>query len=134
LIYLDKDYNSNYYNFFNVYGFRNDTTIPELKTPLIFCKNYITYKNSLDELTTFRLDYDNSLSTKEDRTITDIYFKIKKGYQYEVDLPVRLPNSVYEKIRSNTMIKYNDGLYRILGIEGHDVSGKEEATLKLLSI
>ena len=134
LIYLDKDYNSNYYNFFNVYGFRNDTTIPELKTPLIFCKNYITYKNSLDELTTFRLDYNNELSTKEDRTITDIYFKIKKGYQYEVDLPVRLPNSVYEKIRSNTMIKYNDGLYRILGIEGHDVSGKEEATLKLLSI
>lgn len=134
LIYLDKDYNSKYYNFFNVYGYKNDTTIPELKTPVIFCKNYITYKNSLGQFTTFRLDYDNELSTKDDKTITDVYFKIKRGYQYEVDLPVTLPNHVYEQIRSNTLVKFNDGLFRILGIEGHDVSGSEEATLKLLSI
>ena len=134
LIYLDKDYASKMYNFFNVYGYKNDTTIPELKTPLIFCKNYIQYKSSLGELMTFRLDYDNTLSTKTDRTITDIYFKIKRGYQYEVDLPVTLPNQIYDKIRSNTLAKFNDGLFRILGIEGHDVSQKEKATLKLLSI
>lgn len=134
LIYLDKNYNSKYYNFFNVYGYKNDTTIPEKKTPLIFCKNYIQYKNTLGELTTFRLDYDNTLSTKTDKTITDVYFKIKKGHQYQVNLPVTLPNQVYEKIRSNTLIKFNDGLFRILGIEGHDVSGKDEATLKLISM
>ena len=134
LIYLDKDYNSKYYNFFNVYGFVNDTKTPELKAPIIFCKNYIRYKNSLGQLTTFRLDYDNSSSTNLDKTITDVYFKIKKGYQYEVDVPVTLPNHVYEQIRSNTLVKFNDGLFRILGIEGHDVSGREEATLKLLSI
>lgn len=134
LIYLDKDPITKMYNFFNVYGFKNDTTIPELKTPLIFCKNYIQYKSSLGDLMTFRLDYDNTYSTKTDRTITDIYFKIKRGYQYEVDLPVTLPNQIYEKIRSNTLIKFNDGLYRILGIEGHDVNQGEKATLKLLSI
>lgn len=134
LIYLDKNYNSKYYNFFNVYGYKNDTTIPEKKTPLIFCKNYIQYKNTLGELTTFRLDYDNTLSTKTDKTITDVYFKIKKGHQYQVNLPVTLPNQVYERIRSNTLIKFNDGLFRILGIEGHDVSGKDEATLKLISM
>lgn len=134
LIYLDKNYNSNYYNFFNIYKFRNDTTIPENKAPLIFCKNYITYKNSLGELLTFRLDYDNELSTKTDKTITDIFFKIKKGYQYEVDVPVTLPNDVYFKIKSNSLAKFNDGLFRILGIEGHDASGTDEATLKLISI
>lgn len=134
LIYLDKNPQTKMYNFFNVYGFKNDTEIPELKTPLIFCKNYIQYKSTLGDLMTFRLDYDNTYSTPTDRTITDIYFKIKRGYQYEVDLPVTLPNQIYEKIRSNTLIKFNDGLFRILGIEGHDVNQGEKATLKLLSI
>lgn len=134
LIYLEKNPDNKMYNFFNVYGYKNDTTIPELKTPLIFCKNYIEYKSSLGDKMTFRLDYNNELSTKNDKTITDIYFKIKRGYQYEVDVPVTLPNYIYEQIRSNTLVKFNDGLYRILCLEGHDVSMKGEGTLKLLSL
>lgn len=134
LIYLDKNPETKRYEYFNAYGFKNDTTIPELKTMLFFCKNYITYQNSLGQLTTFRLDYDNSLSTKTDRTITDIYFKIKRGYQYEVDLPVTLPNQIYEQIRSNTLVKFNDGLFRVLAVEGFDVEQKESATLKLISL
>lgn len=134
LIYLDKNPNTKMYNFFNVIGYKNDTEIPEKKTALIFCKNYLTYKNSLGDLTTFRLDYDNELSTKNDKTITDIFFRIKKGYQYEVDLPVTIPNEMYSRIKSNTMVKFNDGLYKVLGIEGHDVNNVEEATLKLISL
>lgn len=134
LIYLDKNLTSNMYNFFNVYGYKNDTEIPEKKASLIFCKNYLTYKNSLGDITTFRLDYDNELSTENDKTITDIFFRIKKSYQYEVDLPVALPNQIYNKIRSNTLVKFNDGLYQTKGIEGHDVLQSDKATLKLLSI
>jgi hypothetical protein len=134
LIYLNNDTTYGQYKFFNVFKYRNDTTIPEYKAPIIFCRNYITYKNSLGIPTTFRLDYDNSLSTKTDRTITDIFFDIKKGYQYEVDIPVTLPNDIYSKIKSNSLVKFNDGLFKVIGIEGHDAFNKEEATLKLISL
>lgn len=134
LIYLDKDKVSGMYNSFNIQRYINDTTIPEVKAPVMFCKNYIEYVSSLGQENIFRLDYNNKLSTKTDRSITDIFYKIKKGYQYSVEVPVRLPNDIYHKIRSNTMVKFNDALFRVIGIEGHDVNGKNEATLKLISL
>ena len=134
LIYLDRNPYTKMYNYFNIVGYRNDTTIPEVKAPLLFCKNYIQYYNTQNQMMTFRLDYDNELSTKDDKVITDVYFKIKRGYQYGVNIPVRLPNYIYQRIKSNTLVKFNDGLYRVLGIEGHDVTGKDEATLKLISL
>lgn len=127
LIYLTGDY-------LNVYKYRNDTTIPEFKASLPFCRNYLEYKNSLGDDMIFRLDYDNRLSTKNDRTITDTYFKLKRGYQYSVEVPVTLPNHVYQQIRSNTLVKFNDGLYSVLSIEGHDVDGRNNATLKLITL
>ena len=134
LIYLDKDPNSHLYNYFNVHGYKNDSLIDEVKAPLLFCKNYITYKNNLNLYKTFRLDYDNELSTKTDQTITDVFFNIRKGHQYEVDVPVKLPNAIYESIRANTLVKFNDALFKVVGIEGHDVSMNDEATLKLLTL
>jgi hypothetical protein len=134
LFYLSKDPKSKLYDYFEVQRYRNDTTIPEVKAPLIFCKNYITYKNSLDKMITFRLDYDNELSTETDKAITDIFFNIKKGTQYEVDVPVTLPNEIYNKIRANTLVKFNDAIFRVLGIEGHNVKMNDKATLKLITL
>ena len=134
LIYLDRDADTRLYNWFNVHGYKNDSTIDEIKAPLIFCKNYMTYKNNLNVYKTFRLDYDNELSTKTDQTITDVFYNITKGHQYEVDLPVKLPNNIYESIRSNTLVKFNDALFKVIGIEGHDVSMEDEATLKLITL
>lgn len=134
LFYLSKDPRSKLYDYFEVQRYRNDTTIPEVKAPLIFCKNYITYKNSLDKMITFRLDYDNELSTETDKAITDIFFNIKKGTQYEVDVPVTLPNEVYNRIRANTLVKFNDAIFRVLGIEGHNVKMNDKATLKLITL
>ena len=122
------------YDFFNVHGYKYDSLIDEVKAPLLFCKNYLTYKNNLNVYKTFRLDYDNELSTKTDQTITDVFFNIKKGSQYEVDVPVTLPNDIYESIRSNTLVKFNDALFKVLGIEGHNVAMKGEATLKLITL
>lgn len=134
LFYLSKDPTSKLYDYFEVQRYRNDTTIPEVKAPLIFCKNYITYKNSLDKMITFRLDYDNELSTDTDKSITDIFFNIKKGTQYQVDIPVILPNDIYSKIRANTLVKFNDAIFRVLGIEGHNVNMNSKATLKLITL
>lgn len=134
LFYLDKDPNSKICNYMEVQRYRNDTTIPEVKAPLIFCKNYITYKNSLGQMMTFRLDYNNELSTETDKTITDIFFNIKNGTQYEVDVPVILPNDIYNRIRANTLVKFNDAIFRVLGIEGHNVNMNDKATLKLITL
>ena len=134
LFYLSKDPNTKFYDYFNVQRYVNDTTLPEVKAPIIFAKNYIVYKNNLNVINTFRLDYNNELSTDTDRTITDIFFNIKKGSQYEVDIPVTLPNDIYGKIRANTLVKFNDGLFRVMGIEGHNVNGNGQATLKLITL
>ena len=134
LVYLDKNPDTKLYEYFNVHGYKNDSTIDEVKARMIFCKNYITYKNTLGQYKTFRLDYDNSMSTKSDFTITDVFYNITKGSQYEVDVPVKLPNTIYEQIKVNTLVKFNDGLFKVMGIEGHDVSMQEEATLKLMTL
>lgn len=134
LIYLAKDPDTMLYDYFNIQGFKNDTEISEVKAPLIFCKNYITYKNALGGYDTFRLDYNNTLSTENDKTITDLYFNINTSQQYEIDVPVKLPNDIYAKIKANTLVKFNDGLYRVMGIEGHNVNMNDEATLKLITL
>lgn len=134
LFYLAKDPDTRLYDYFNVQRFRNDTEIPEVKAPVMFAKNYLQYKNNMGKLNTFRLDYDNSMSTENDKTITDIFFNIKKGTQYEVDVPVTLPNEVYGRIRANTLVKFNDGLFRVMGIEGHNVNMNGAATLKLITL
>ena len=134
LIYIDRDPNSQVVNYFNVVGYRNDTQIPEIKTPLIFAKNYTVYDSQLGQRKIFRLDYDNSESTKSDETITDVFFNIKKGTQYEVDVPVALPNDIYAKIKANTLVKFNDCLFRVLGIEGHNIDMSDKATLKLITL
>lgn len=134
LIYLDRNPQTNTIDYFNVLAYKEGTTLPEIKCPLLFCKNYINYKTSLNTTTTFRLDYNNSLSTDTDETITDVFFNIKKGAEYEIDLPVTLPNEIYAKIKANTLVKFNDGLFRVMGIEGHNVNMAGEATLKLITL
>lgn len=134
LIYLTKQDNSDWYDYFNVVRYKNDTQIPETKAPIIFCRNYYKYKSSLNENMTFRLDYNNSLSTKTDQCITDLYYNITTADKYRVEIDVILPNHVYSTIKANTLFKFNDGLYRIESIEGHQVNMNEKATLKLISL
>lgn len=134
LIYLTKPNNSPWYDYFEVVRFKNDTQIPETKAPIPFCRNYYTYKNSLNQDMIFRLDYDNTLSTSNDQCITDLYYNITTADKYRVEIDVILPNQVYSNIRANTLFKFNDGLYRIEGIEGHQVNMNEKATLKLISL
>lgn len=133
-IYMSKDPDSGLYEYFNIVGKQNDSQLTEVKAPLLFCKNYITYKNEFGELETFRLDYDNTWSTKTDKTITDKFYSINSTQQYEIELGVKLPNDVYNKITTNSLVKFNDGLYRVMGIEGHDIEMEDEATLKLITL
>lgn len=134
LIYLTRLGNTPWYDYFEVVRYKNDTQIPETKAPIPFCRNYYTYKSSLNQDMVFRLDYDNSLSTSNDQCITDLYYNITTADKYRVEIDVILPNHVYSQIKANTLFKLNDGLYRIEGIEGHQVNMNEKATLKLISL
>lgn len=134
LVYVKRDPDTNMIDYVNVQGYKDDTQIPEIKAPLFFVDNNIRYKSNLGVYKTFRLDYNNSGSTKNDETITDVFFNIKKGTQYEVDIPVTLPNDIYSRIKANTLVKFNDCLFRVLGIEGHNVNMSDSATLKLITL
>ena len=134
LVYLKRDPDTNMIDYVNVQGYVDDTTIPEIKAPLFFVDNYLTYKSSLGVYKTFRLDYSNTDFKLDDESITDIFFSIKRGTQYEVDVPVTLPNDIYSKIKANTLVKFNDCLFRVLGIEGHNVNMSDSATLKLITL
>lgn len=134
LIYLDRNPDTGLVNHFWITKENNDTHMPENVMPILFCKNAITYESNLGIRKTFRLDYDNTESTDADETITDVFFNIKKGTQYSVELPVTLPNDIYAKIKANTLVKFNDCIFRVLGIEGHNVEMSDSATLKLITL
>lgn len=134
LVYLKRDPDTNLIDYVNVQGYKDDTQIPEIKAPLFFVDNQLTYKSSLGTYKTFHLDYSDTEFGKEDESITDVFFAIKRGTQYEVDVPVTLPNEIYSRIRANTLVKFNDCLFRVLGIEGHNVNMADTATLKLITL
>lgn len=54
--------------------------------------------------------------------------------QYEIDVPIKLDNYKYNAIKPSTLIEFNNSLFKVQKIEGHDVSGNENATLTLLSL
>ena len=68
------------------------------------------------------------------KTITDIFFNLRLQTGYQIDVPIKLPNNLYAKINSGTLVKFNDGLYKIRDVDGHDVAEQEDATLSLLTL
>lgn len=79
------------------------------------------------------LDYDITNSGGK-ATITDTFFRIQVQSGYEINVPVKLPNDVYRRINSGTLIKFNDGLYKVSKIEGHDVKEQDYATITLITL
>jgi hypothetical protein len=84
----------------------------------------------------FMLDYnpDDELKRQNIKNITSAFFDIRMSNSYQVDLPVILPNHMFKKLKASTLVKFNDGIYRLKMIEGHAVAEDGEATLSLLSM
>ena len=140
LIYVDRNPASMMVNSFSIkvvdssMPSSSTSYVPKFAMNMLLCNNYITYRSNLGVMKTFRLDYNNSESTESDETITDVFFNIKKGTQYSVEVPIKLPNDVYSRIKANTLVRFNDCLFRVIGIEGHDVNISDTATLKLITL
>lgn len=145
------DYTMRFFYLYNRKDIVNNNLIPRMnyieikgdKTfRLLIVDNQLwTYQRnnngSLTEKKLIMLDYDNtSDNTYEgrDKTITDMFFNINMDDYYQVDIDMIIPNHIFNQIKSNTKILYNDGLWSVIEIDGHSVQEDEPATLSLKSL
>ena len=136
-IYLSKDIITSRSKYIEVQKYTGDTTNTRIMTKLPLVTNYLESKDNLNVTHKFKVDYNNSPTNTRnglDKTITDSFFNITKPDVYQVDVDVALPNHIFSKMRSNTLVKFNDGLFRVVKVEGHDISMESTGTLSLISL
>lgn len=136
-IYISRDINTKRSKYIEVQKFTGDTQNTKILTKLPLVVNYLESKDNSNVVHKFKLDYNNSPSNTNngnDKTITDAFFRITMPDSYQVDVEVALPNHIFSKLRSSTLVKFNDCLFRIVKIEGHDITMEDTGTLSLLSI
>lgn len=132
--FLSKDLDTTLYKY--IYFKYDEVNGREMFCKLLLPTNFIITKQSQGDRY-YMLDYDNSPSNTDGgkkKTITDIFFNLNVQGGYEVEIPIKLPNSLYNKINSSTLVKFNDGLYKVKSIEGHDISQTEDATMTLVTL
>lgn len=103
-------------------------------TRLLLPSNYIESNTTNGTKRLYMLDYNNSAMDNRRKTITDIFFNLRVQSGYQIDIPIKLSNNLYKRINAGTLIKFNDGLYKVMSIDGHDVMEQEDATLSLLTL
>lgn len=81
----------------------------------------------------YYLDY-NKMRNKTQKGITDKFFDENINGGYQIDVPIKLSNQQYADVNAGTLFKFNDGLFKIKSIEGHDVNKEDDATLSLLTL
>lgn len=99
--------------------------------------SYQTTGNTIKESKSIMLDYDNSEANTydgRDKTMTDTFFNINLNNSYQVDIEAILPNHIFYDIKANSKIIFNDGLWNVKEIDGHNVQENDEATISLLSL
>jgi RNA recognition motif-containing protein len=75
-----------------------------------------------------------NLSYKDtERSILTEYFQISPMLSSNyVKVDVYLTPKEFESIKNGALVKFDDDLYYVAEIQGHDPSGKNETTLKLI--
>lgn len=143
------DYTMRLFYLFNRKKYQNNTLLPldnyiqidgDKSFRLLIVDNQLwTYKsqgNGMQESKALMLDYDNSGTNTydgRDKTLTDTFFNINMKDYYQVDIDMIMPNHIFNQIKSNTKIMFNDGLWSIIEIDGHSVQEDSECTLSLKS-
>lgn len=106
-------------------------------TRLLIPSNYIETEPIDNTFRRYMLDYNNSPKSTNNgdwKTITDVFFNLQVQSGYEINVPIKLSNDLYTKINGGTLVKFNDGLYKVKQIDGHDVTEQDDATLTLLTL
>lgn len=130
LFFLGKNINTLMYNYIE---FKYDEVDGVDKTArLVLPSNSMVTKQTSGNRE-YLLDF-NKVVNERRKSITDIFFNIFIQSGYQVDIPVKLDNITYGKIKAGTLIKLNDGYYKAKAIEGHDVSEQNFATMSLLTL
>lgn len=128
--FLSKNVNTTKYNYIDFIYDKRDGR--DINCRLVIPSNEIVTKQYNGDNSSYLLDY-NKTATKK-RTITDIFFNLREQSGYQIDVPIKLTNHMYNQINGATLVKFNDGLYKVKSIEGHDVSQQNDATLSLLTL
>ena len=108
-----------------------------LNCRLVIPSNSIETKQSDGNKRYYMLDYNNTVQNTDNgkrKTITDIFFNLHVQTGYQIDIPIKLSNDLYRRINGGTLIKFNDGLYKVKAIDGHDVAEQDNGTLSLLTL
>lgn len=130
LFFLGKNVNTSMYNYIE---FKYDEIDGVDKTArLVLPSNSMVTKQTSGNRE-YLLDFNRAVNERR-KSITDIFFNIFIQSGYQVNIPVKLDNITYGKIKSGTLIKLNDGYYKAKAIEGHDVSEQNFATMSLLTL
>ena len=89
---------------------------------------YLVPQNSYGSLD---LDY-NSIPSYTG--IEDMFFSTVTEASYEIYVKMALSNSDYKSIEQNSLIRINGELFRVVKIDGHDVTGEDTADVVLKAI
>lgn len=106
------------------------------KCRLLLCSPFKTlggiFSNKL-----FYIDYNsyNKPYTRHYNNIqTKYYNNINTSTSYQIDLDMILPNHTFAEINSSSYVSFNDGIYKMVGIEGHDTDEKNPSTISFKTI
>lgn len=66
--------------------------------------------------------------------IEETFFSTKVTPSYEIYVEMALSNEDYKKIEENTLIKLNGELFRVVKIDGHDVTMQDDADVVLKAL
>ena len=133
--FLAKDVDTSLYKYIEFKYDENNGS--NLNCRLVIPSNNIESKQSDGNKRYYMLDYNNTVQNTDNgkrKTITDIFFNLHVQTGYQIDIPIKLSNDLYRRINGGTLIKFNDGLYKVKAIDGHDVAEQDNGTLSLLTL
>lgn len=85
----------------------------------------------------FYLDYNsfNKPYTNHYSNIqTKYYNNINTNTNYQIDIDMILPNHTFSEINSSSYVSFNDGIYKMVGIDGHDTDEKNPSTISFKTL
>ena len=106
------------------------------KCRLLLCSPFKTLGGMFSNKV-FYLDY-NDYNKPFNRYYTNIqskcYNNINTSTNYQIDLDMILPNNTFAEMNASSYVSFNDGIYRLISIEGHDTNEKNPSTVSFKNI
>lgn len=105
---------------------------------LVLPSNYYETIDINNKAHRLHLDYkimDNQFDgSAYNQSLMDVFFNKNVQGGYDIEVPIKLSNEDYAKVKQGTLFKLHDGLYKVKSIEGHDINKEDDAKLTLTTL